>query len=92
MAFAEDLSPFFTNFAEAVTVNGAAVTAIFDVSTVLTLGEALTLGPSLLLPATSAPAAAAGQACVVRGVSYVVREVHLEPPDGALMRLFIARS
>jgi len=89
----ENLSDFFStdDFAETVTVNGASVVAIFDVSTELALGEALTLGPSLLLPASAVPAAAAGQPAVVRGVAYQVREVRLQPPDGMLVRLMIVR-
>jgi hypothetical protein len=94
MAMTEDLAAFFAvdDFAEGVTVGGSAVTAIFDVQTQVVLGEVLSLAPTLLMPATTAPAAADGTVCVVRGLNYKVRQVLLEPPDGALKRLVLVRT
>lgn len=89
MAFAEDLAPFFADFGEAVTVNGAAAVAIFNSASELVLGDAVTMQPTLELPA--AVAAAVGHVCVVRGVSYAVRQVLDQPPDGTIRQLVLAR-
>ena len=89
MSFAEDLAPFFADFGEAVTVNGATVRAIFSSATELVLGDAVTVLPTLELPATVA--ASVGHVCVVRGVSYTVRQVLDQPPDGAVRQLVLAR-
>lgn len=88
----EDLAAYFAeaDFAEPVTVQGVSAPAIFDASTELMLGEMLVRAPSLLLPATVA--AADGGAVVVRGSSYVVRQVLDLPPDGALRRLVLAQA
>lgn len=94
MPLTEDLAAFFAtdDFADSVTVGGVAVQAIFDVESQVVVGELITLAPTLLLPAASAPAAADGTACVVRSVNYTVRQVLLEPPDGALKRLVLTRA
>ena len=81
--------PFFADFGEAVTVNSVAVTAIFNAATELVLGDVLTTVPTLELPATVL--SAAGQICVVRGVSYAVRQVRDLPPDGAIRQLVLVR-
>jgi hypothetical protein len=93
MPMTEELTLFFDvgDFAESVTVGGVAVTAIFDTESQVVLGEVLSLAPTLLLPTTTAPAAADGTACTVRGVAYLVRQVLLDPPDGALKRLVLAK-
>jgi hypothetical protein len=93
MPFVEDLSPFFAidGFGDAVVVGGVAVNAIFDTESQVVLGEVITIAPTLLMDATAAPAAAAGTDCVIRGLNYSVRQVLLEPPDGALKRLVLAK-
>ena len=88
--FAEDLAPFFADFGEATTVQGVAVVGIFNRATELQLGDVLTTSPSLEVPASVA--AAEGGAVVVRGVSYVIRQVVDQPPDGALRLLVLARA
>lgn len=88
--FVEDLAPFFADFGEAVTVNAVAARAIFNNASEVVLGDVLTTAPTLELPATVA--AAAGQACVVRGVAYTVRQVVDLPPDGVLRQLVLARG
>ena len=88
--FAEDLAPFFADFGEAATVQGVAVVGIFNRATELQLGDVLTTSPSLEVPASVA--AAEGGAVVVRGVSYVIRQVVDQPPDGALRLLVLARA
>ena len=88
--FTEDLRPYFADFGEAVTVNAVAARAIFNTSTEVVLGDVLTIAPTLELPATVL--AAAGQACVVRGVTYTVRQVVDLPPDGVIRQLVLARA
>jgi hypothetical protein len=90
MAWVEDLSPFFADFGENVTVNAVAAVGIFDQASELMLGDAMTQAPALQVPATVA--AAVGQACVVRGVTYLVRQVLDLPPDGAIRQLVLARG
>lgn len=90
----EDLNAFMSTdeFAETVVVGGASVAALFDVSTELLVGEVLMVAPSLLLPGSAVPAVAEGTACTVRGQAYRVRQVRQEPPDGALVRLVLAKG
>lgn len=93
--FTEDLAPFFdtAGFAQAATLDGVEITVILDRVTVPAFGnDLLTLEPSALVDSTAAATAVAGQALVVAGVTYAVREVRLEPPDGALTRLVLVRS
>ena len=90
----EDLSAFFAadGFAETITVAGVAVSAIADFYTVTQLGEVLSIAREVQLPTSSAPNAAEGQMVIVRGGTYRVRQVQLEPPDGATMRLVLAKG
>lgn len=90
MDFAEDLAPLFTDFAEAVSVNGVAVRGIFDMAADLQLGDMLTQAPALTVPASVA--AAEGQACTIRATAYVIRQVLDMPPDGALRQLVLTRA
>lgn len=82
--FTEDIAPFFAvaDFAQAVTLNGAACNAIFDngfsLGNVGTLGMASTQ-PNLTLATTSVPADPVGMAAVVGGVNYTVAA---HEPDG----------
>ena len=82
---AEDLAPFFADFGEACTVQGVDAVGIFDGASQLVLAE-----PSLQLPASVA--AAEGGTVLVRSVSYRIRQVLDEPPDGAVRRLVLARE
>jgi hypothetical protein len=92
MAFVEDTSIFFADFGEVCTLAGASVRAIFDSQTVDAFGDVITQEPSALLPTSSVPAAAAGQAFTRGGITYTVRAVRAEPPDGAFTRLALARA
>jgi hypothetical protein len=89
MAFAEDLSPFFADFGEAVTVQGAAATGIFDTASDVIFGDVMSVAPALQVPATVA--AAEGGTVVVRSTSYRIRQVVDIPPDGAIRQLVLAR-
>lgn len=86
--FVEDLTPFFADFGEAVTVQGTAARGIFDTAADVAFGDVITTAPALELPATVA--AAAGGAVVVRGVTYTIRQVLDQPPDGVLRLLVLA--
>lgn len=91
MALAENLSDFLADFGQSGTLAGAAVTVILDTDTIDADGV-LTQQPNVLLPSAQAAAAAAGQAVVTGGVTYSVRQVLREPPDGAFTRLILSRG
>lgn len=81
--FAEDLTPFFnaSEFATAATLNGVAVTGIFDNAyddQAVALGVAST-GPVLTLPSASVPSPVVGLSLVVSGTTYKVVDAM---PDG----------
>jgi len=82
--FAEDLSAFFNpaELAEAATLDGVAVTGVFDsayaLGSVGPYGMASTQ-PTLTLPTASVIADPVGLACVVLGKSYTVAA---HEPDG----------
>lgn len=93
MSFVEALPPFLADFGRACTLDGGNVTAIVDVQTIEDLDTgALTQAQSALLTASEAVGAAAGQVFVSDGITYTVRQVLKEPPDGAFVRLVLARS
>lgn len=81
-------------FGTAATLAGAALLAIVDRFSELfdEPGGVLTQAPSARVLASAAPAAAAGQAFVADGVTYTVRQVQQMPPDGAVLRLVLART
>ena len=91
MAFAEDLSPYFADFGEAATLAGVAVRGLVNVESFDDL-DSVAQRTDFLLQPTTAVAAAAGQTMVLRGVTYTVRQVLKEPPDGVLQRLVLARA
>lgn len=93
MAFTEDLSVFLADFGQACMLAGASVQAVVDWQ-VLADAETGVLTQQLVarVPTASAQAAAAGQAFVTDGTSYVVRQVLREPPDGAFTLLTLARA
>lgn len=93
MAFVEDLSVFLTDFGQACTLAGAAVTAVLDVQQLVDSETGvISQQQTARLPAAAAPAAASGQAFVAGGVTYTVRQVLKEPPDGAFTLLVLARA
>jgi hypothetical protein len=77
MAFTEDLAPFFStdDFAVAATLNGVAVTGIFDASYYEPLGEVQGRQPMFMLPTASASSTAHGQSLVIGATTYKVRGV-----------------
>lgn len=91
MAFTEVLDPLFADFGVDATLAGVAVRAIVNTATVDDLGT-LTEQPNADLPSTSAASAAPGQAFVANSVTYTVRTVERQPPDGAITRLMLARA
>jgi hypothetical protein len=73
MSFTEDLAPFYAEFGEAVTVNGVAVTGIFDRVSADAFGIVANARASLRVPATVA--ASVGQSVVRGGVTYVIASI-----------------
>lgn len=92
MAFTEDPSLFFADFGERCTLGGSEVRAMFDTQTVDAFGDILTSEPSAMVRAADASTAAAGTTFARAGVTYTVRAVRAEPPDGAFVRLTLARG
>lgn len=91
MNFAEDLTPYFADFGGPATLNGVAVTAIVDTETVFEVNGVASQKPTAVLATSAASAAAPGQSFVAGGLTYSVREVLREPPDGVFTRLVLAR-
>jgi hypothetical protein len=89
--FAEDLSPFLADFGVDATLAGSPVRAIVDTDSVLELDGLITQRPSALLKTAQAAAAAPGQSFVATSVTYSVRQVLREPPDGVFTRLVLTR-
>jgi hypothetical protein len=92
VAFTEDLATFFADFGGAATLNSVAVTAIVDTQTVIEVEGIATQQPTALVRTSEASVAAPGQSFVANAVTYIVRQVLREPPDGALTRLVLARA
>ena len=97
--FVEDLAPFFDaeqGFGTAARLNGQGVAGQFDTEGALLFdGEVASTSPSFLLPASSAPDAVGLELVIDAGPNagtYLVRNATPEPPDGALVRLHLARS
>lgn len=84
-----DLAPAYQLFGEPVTVAGQPVRAIVDLASQIVFGDAIAQAPALRVLASVA--AAEGNACTVRGVAYVVRQVLDLPPDAAERQLVLAR-
>lgn len=93
MAVYEDLAPFYdvvNGDAELCQVGGAQVAGIFEVASEVLLGEMLVTAPTLRLPATVV--VAERDTCVIRGRSYLVRNVRQLPPDGREHLLVLAQA
>jgi hypothetical protein len=91
--FAEDLTIFFADFAVAATLASASVSAgaIVDAQSVVEVDGVVTQAPTALLRSSDAVSAAPNQTFVADSVTYRVRQVLREPPDGALTRLVLVR-
>lgn len=90
MPFVENLAPFFDQFGDNATLNGAALKAIVDTETV-TGFDTLVQGPTALVKSSDSPSATQGQAFVANGITYSVRQVLRQPPDGAFTRLILVK-
>lgn len=88
----EDLAPLFADFGVAATLAGTAVRGILDVEDTDEGPGLITRRLSFVLQPTTSVTPAAGQALVAGSVTYTVRQVISEPPDGALVRLVLARA
>jgi hypothetical protein len=89
--FAEDTSSYFADFGIAATLAGLPVTGILDMQAAEDgLGTVAQQQEFLLQPGAGVTPAG-GQVLVAQGISYTVRQVLKEPPDGVLQRLVIAR-
>lgn len=89
--FAEDLSPFFSaaEFGSAATLDGVAVTGIFDSAYVDVLGIA-SRSPMFTLPTANTTATTQASVLVAAGITYRVTSVQ---PDGTgVTTLLLERS
>jgi hypothetical protein len=87
----EDLAVFLTDFGVDGVLNGSAVRAIVDTETVGLSGVA-SQQPSALVKTSATAGVDPGDAFAAAGVTYLVRELVQEPPDGAFTRAYLARS
>lgn len=90
--FAEDVSSYFADFGTQALLAGVAVTGLLDMQTADDSFGTVTQQQDFLLKPGAAVTPASGQVLVAAGVTYTVRQVLAEPPDGALKRLVLARS
>lgn len=88
----EDFSAFFQDFGITATLAGCEVTGIMDLETFDEGPGALTQRTTFLMKPEASVTPIAGQQLAVGVVTYKVRQVLLEPPDGALQRLVLARA
>lgn len=90
----DDLAAFYdvvNGDAELVTVQGVPdVPALYSSASEVVLAEAVVLAPTLRVQGTVA--AADGGTCLVRGLTYRIRQVMDLPPDGRERLLVLART
>lgn len=87
--FAENLAPFFADFAVDATIGGVAVRGIFDSGYALAAVGGVGLSaaqPSLTVPTARLPADPVGAPVAVAGAAYVVAE---HQPDGTGVSLLL---
>lgn len=89
MPLSDDLTNTLAALGEPLTLNGQAVTGLFDVAGEIVLEGVLTVATTARVPA--AAGATQGQTLLRGATSYRVRQVLPEPPDGALHRLVLAK-
>jgi hypothetical protein len=92
MAWVEDFSVYFTTLGVPATLAGTAVRGLLNTEAADDGFGVVTQTPSFLLQPTTAVVPAAGQALVCQAITYTVRQVLREPPDGTLQRLVLARA
>jgi hypothetical protein len=88
----DDTANYVSVFGIAATLAGAALLAIVDTAAEIVLDDVISISPAASVQASDAPSAAAGQAFVADGITYTVRQVLRIPPDGAMLRLVLARD
>lgn len=89
MPLSDDLTATLAALGEPLTLNGQAVTGLFDVAGEVVIEGVLTLATTARVPAEAG--AATGHTLLRGATSYRVRQVLPEPPDGALHRLVLAK-
>jgi hypothetical protein len=78
MSFVDDLSVFYADFGEPVTVAGSPLTAIYSSGFIESLGVTST-APTLRVRASDVVGVARGAPVVRAGVNYTVQETGLMP-------------
>lgn len=83
--FAENLAPFFSDFADAATIGSATVMGNFDAgNTQPFTGQFESASPTFECAAAAVAGVAQGDTVVVRGKTYKVRHPIEYPGDGAI--------
>lgn len=90
MAFTEDIAGYLVDYGEAVSVNGTALTAIFDNAYTENFGEFAGTRPVLTCREADVAAVVRGMPAVVRTVAYTV--VNLQPDGTGITRLMLERA
>jgi hypothetical protein len=89
--FTEDLTAYFADFGVSATLAGSSLRAIVDAESIVELDGVVTQKPTALVKTSDASSAAPGQAFVANAITYTVRQVLKEPPDGVLTQLVLTR-
>lgn len=89
MPFADDLAAMLAALGEPLTLAGQATHGLFDVAGEVVLDGIVTTATTAEVLATLGPQP--GQTLVRQGVSYLVRQVLPQAPDGALVQLVLAK-
>ena len=88
----EDLSVFFNDFSTTGVLANVDCRGIFDIQTIDEGPGLLTQFTTFLLDPSYVGTPVQGNLLVVGATTYTVRQVLLEPPDGALKRLVLTRA
>lgn len=90
MAFTEDLAGYLVDFGEAVVVNGAALTALFDEPSAENFGEVAGRRPVLTCRDSDLSGVMVGAPATVRSAAYTV--VNLIADGTGITRLVLERA
>ncbi len=93
MPMVENLDGFLSadEFASEATLSSVNVLAVVDTESELELDGMIVQAPSARLKTSDAAATRPGAQFVCDGITYAVRQVLRDPPDGAFTRLVLAR-
>lgn len=91
MDFAPSLALLYQQFGEPALVAGSLLSAVYE-DEYIDAGGVQCTGPALRCRFVDVTSVAPGAVAIHRGVNYIVREIHLLPPDGLERRLILERQ